>query len=154
MRKKLKRFWPALIIICALLPAAAIVYAIGAGGEGDPLISKSYIDEVLLPKIYEYIDGKAAPSGSESAKSFEVISLRAGERIICEAGTEMIVRQGRGRVIASERGGISDVTLGDDLSDNVIAAGNHHLIVPLADGRGIFAEQDMLIMVRGGFQIK
>ncbi len=134
-----KRKTGAVLLVTALL--TLVFVAASPGSAEDPLISRSYIDTVLMPKI-------------EKMNSFEVVSLYAGQRLIGAAGCEMIVRSGSGIIIASEKGGVADTTDGADLPNNGTAPSNHLLIVPLADGRGIYAGSDMLIMVKGKYHIQ
>ncbi len=146
---------------CVLaLGAAGFVFAAEPGSDADPLISKSYIDSVLLPKIYSYIDDavtKIKPSEVQSAPDvFEVVNVGAGKTVIASAGTEMILRMGSASVIGSARGGIADVTGGYDLADKAAVPSNHLLIVPLDDGRGVVigSEGDAILMIKGGYEIK
>lgn len=144
----------AAVAVCSL----GLVFASEAGSGDDPLISKSYIDGVLLPEIYAYIQeaiGGIAPSGGVSDK-FEVVNVGAGKKVIGSAGTEMILRMGTGSIIASARGGLSDVTEGVDLGDGVSIPPNHLMIIPLDDGRGvqIAPDADAILMIKGGYEIK
>lgn len=147
--------------VCILaLGAAGFVFAADPGSDDDPLISKSYIDSVVLPKIYSYIDSAVAklePSDSQGASDvFEVVNVEAGKTVIASAGTEMILRMGSASVIGSARGGISDVTGGEDLADKAGVPSNHLLIVPLDDGRGVTVgnEGDAILMIKGSYEIK
>ena len=76
------------------------------------------------------------------------------DQLICEAGSEMIIRMGNASIIATQKGGVSDVTAGVDLPDGNVAPSNHLLIVPVADGRGLFAHDQMLVMIKGGYSVK
>lgn len=130
-----KRMVAAICLVCALW--GVISYATQPGTEGDPLITKSYIDSVVYP-----------------ATRFKVVEVPAGKSVICSAGTEMILRMGNCSVIGTEKGGISDVTMGFDLADGIVVQGNHLLICPLADGRGLRTSTDCLIMIKGSYEIK
>lgn len=127
-----------LITLCALcLIFVAGSYAAQPGTEEDPLITKSYIESVVYPNT-----------------RFQVVEVKAGQRLIAGAGTEMILRMGTCSVIGTQKGGLSDVTMGFDLADGIVVQGNHHLICPLGDGRGLKTSTDCLIMVKGGYEIK
>lgn len=131
--------------ITATLVAAglftAVFIAANPGSTDDPLISRSYIESVLMPKL-------------KSMSSFQVVSLPDGKSLIGGEGCELIVRMGSGKIIATQKGGISDTTDGVDLVNGTVAPSNHLLIVPQPDGRGIEAKSDMLIMVKGDYTIK
>ena len=141
--------------LCAVLTLAVPVVA-NPGSADDPLITKSYITSVVMPELEDYVKAevKKQVSGgvSVTAERFEVISLSAGEKIICENGTELILRMGSATIIATQKGGIADTTAGYDLPNGTQMPSNHLLIVPVADGRGIIAQNDVLVMVKGGFE--
>ncbi len=140
--------------LCAVLALAVPVVA-NPGSADDPLITKSYITSVVMPELEDYVKAevKKQVSGgvSVTAERFEVISLSAGEKIICENGTELILRMGSATIIATQKGGLADTTAGVDLANGTQMPSNHLLIVPVADGRGIMAQNDVLVMVKGGY---
>lgn len=157
----MKKRIAAICIVCiVVLCFAGLVFSAEPGSDGDPLISKSYIDDVLLPQIYSYIDSAVAglkPSeGAVQTDKFEVVNVGAGKQIIGGAGTEMILRMGSGSVIGSARGGLADTTAGADLANGAAIPPNHLLIVPLGDGRGvqIDAGSDAILMIKGSYEIK
>ena len=155
--KKLK-----LGIIGALVGVVALTTAVIAdpGTESDPLISKSYIDDVLMPQIEKLVDSKVAGLGgsggssADSAGKFVVVEASKGDEIICAAGTEVILRMGKATLIATEKGGLADTTIGEDLPDGTQMPPNHLLIVPVADGRGLRADTDIIVMIKGGYTVK
>lgn len=160
-----KRKYKGLFLIGALGGAALIgtTIALAApGGEDDPIISKSYIDSVVIPQITQYIDGKVSGivsgngggNNTAAAPVFEVIEVKNGQTLIGSKGCEMILRKGSGKIIATEKGGIADTTAGYDLASGSEMPSNHMLIVPLEDGRGFTATSDVLVMVKGGYVIK
>ena len=63
------------------------------------------------------------------------MTLKEGQTLMAEKGTELILRMGTANVIASQKGGLSDVTGGVDLADGGHLPSNHLLSVPLGDGR-------------------
>lgn len=136
-----KHFFTGLItglLIVAICTAAVLA---NTGSEEDPLISKSYLDTVFLNTV-------------KTEMSFSVVSLKAGQQIVGDAGCEMILRQGKATIFSTEKGGISDVTLGGDHPNGSNMPANHLLIVPVGDGRGITAETDVLVMVKGKYAVK
>ena len=83
--------------------------------------------------------------------SLQVVSLHAGEAIVGEAGTEMILRSGEVSVLASASGGLADLTSAQDLGDGDMIHPNHLLLVPRTDQRGVLASTDAVLLVRGAF---
>lgn len=146
------------LVLCLTLIGGIAAFS-EPGGTDDPVVTKSYIVDIVIPEIKAYIDerfGIAAAEGVVTARndSFSVVEVSAGESVICEAGAELILRMGQGTIIATPKGGLADTTTGYDLSNGTAMPANHHLIVPVADGRGFKAESDVLVMVKGGYTIK
>lgn len=149
-----------LLLVVVLLSGMTLAFAANPGSDEDPLISKSYIDSVLMPQLYSYID-KAVGSGNSNqptgeSSTFEVVNIRPGQKLIAGAGTELILRMGSGTIIGSMRGGLADTTDGQDLVDGTPIPSNHLLIVPLADGRGLQLDQssDAIVMVKGSYTLE
>lgn len=156
--KKRMRFMIVSVLIC-LCTMFTVVLA-EPGTDGDPLISLSYIEDVLMPRIEQYIDSKLAglsPGGTvegAATNTFVVVEAKEGDKIICSAGAELILRMGKAEIIATEKGGLADTTAGFDLANGTEMPANHLLIVPVADGRGIKAQTDIIVMIKGGYSIK
>lgn len=159
MKKRYIRF--RLGALAAAVCALATVVLAEPGASDDPLISKSYIENQLMPQIKQYIESRLAEVGGGSggaaavtADKFNVVNVSAGQQIICSAGTELILRMGSASVIATEKGGIADTTDGFDLADGTFMPANHLLIVPVSDGRGVRATTDIIVMIKGGYTVK
>ena len=145
------------LLIFAVLTANIVTAE--PGGDDDPIISLSYIQETVIPELKAYVDAKIASISGNSGSSgkpsvFEVVEINQGQKLIAEAGTELILRMGKGTIIATEKGGVADTTAGYDLPNLTEMPSNHLLIVPLADGRGFVAQTDVIVMVKGRYSIK
>ena len=144
--------------VCVFL-SATCVYGLATN---DALITEGYLNEVFFPKVKEYINqvvsqnpGTDQPGTSPgSSEIFTVVSVKEGQNFYGKEGCEFILRQGGGTVIASELGGLTDVTSGVDLGNGQDVPPNHLLIVPRNDSRGFTAARDVLIMVKGGYLIE
>jgi hypothetical protein len=110
------------------------------GTAADPLVSRSYVDQQV----------KALADQT----SFQVVNLPKGASLVGESGTEIVMRAGQVSVIASTLGGLLDVTGGRDLPQGIAVEQNHLLIVPRADGRGVRASFDSVLMVKGAFTLR
>lgn len=159
----------ALMVIVGMI-GVQIVYGVVAepGSQQDPIITQSYIEEVVVPQIYEYINEKVNTLSNKASQleemisaqqgqggtAFTVVSVKAGQKLIGGAGTELILRMGRATIIATEKGGLADTTQGKDLQTGEQMPPNHLLIVPLEDGRGFQANNDVLVMVKGSYVIQ
>ena len=150
------------------------------GGSDDPLVTYSFVEK-RIEQLKYYIDEKLNSGGTNSNNSelqrlkeeneaikkqlsqlaanssgsgLEIVELNAGQRLICGAGTEIILRSGSAKAIASELGGLSDLTGGKDLSGNELIPLNHLILIPRDDGRGAYVEKFAIFMVRGAYEIK
>lgn len=135
--------------VTALMLTTLFTFATGAAGtDDDPLISLSYITNVVMP----YID-EAVSSGSSA---FEVVEVPKGKTVTLGESSEAILRSGDGTVVlsASSAGGFTDVTSGRDTLSGEAVLANHHLICPRNDGRGIKAESKLYIMIKGAYDIR
>lgn len=150
-----KRKIALVVALCVVMAGVVISYA-QPGDESDPVVTLSYIKDTVIPTIYDYIDDKLSgktDNGGE-ADTFSVLELAEGRKIICDSGCEIILRAGAADVIATEKGGLADTTMGADLADGTAVPGNHLLIVPVADGRGVEAVTDCILMVKGKYSVK
>lgn len=137
-----------LSLVVFLIGAMVVQADVGEpGSQADPIVTKSYVD-MIVSNLQKYVDSKSAGSGN-----LEVVYLAKGEQLIAENGTEIILRSGVATVIDAPNGGLCDITAGKDLKNGEKISQNHLLIVPRSDGRGVKAETDVVLMVRGSFTV-
>ena len=136
---------------CALMFLSLCLPGLAAdpGSNDDPLVTLSYINDVLMPQVKSYVDSKSQASGG-----FEIVNVKAGQTVIASASTEMILRMGNAQIVATQKGGVADVTQGIDLQNGAVMPSNHLLIVPLDDGRGAQMLSDGIIMIKGNYTVK
>ena len=145
-----------------IIAVAAILSVLGAtlvlaepGDTDDPVVTKSYIVDVVVPQLKAYVEQKMSGGTSDSySEKFSVVNVDAGQTVIFDAGAEFILRKGSGVVIGTEKGGIADTTYGYDLPDGTELPSNHMLIVPVNDGRGFTASNDVIVMLKGGYSYR
>ena len=113
------------------------------GSTGDPLVTRSFVENF----VRDYVE-KMAPSGGGSLE-WSVAELQVGEEFIGKAGTEFIVRGGQAVVVDPSGAGIPDLTAGKNVLAGQVAESNHLFTIPRADGRGIRAVKQTVIMYRG-----
>ena len=161
MTKKMKL---GMIMLAKLVVGSSVYAAKGdAGSSNDPLVTKSYVDSKVtqLQKTVEVqasmidlLTQEINNMGKEESSSYEVVTVPAGQSIVGKQGTEIIVRSGNGQVLASDGGGLQDMTEGTDLLGGSEIPKYHLVIIPREDGRGIYATKDLIVMVRGGYNIQ
>jgi hypothetical protein len=134
----------------SVLPTFADTIPIGdrPGSTADPLVTKSYVDDAISKSV-------GASTGVAGSVT-KVLRLRAGDRVIADGGTQIIVRTGRAVVVSDGANGVADVTDGVDLKAGVVVPLNHLLIMPRA-GRGVGVEvgyrQDVYVTVVGVHEV-
>ena len=162
------------------------------GTVNDPLVTKSYVDELVgnlkeemtamiggtsttsttssgevdMEALYAYIDEKVAELGEGTASQsstdqantglFTVVEAQAGQKIICGASAEIILRAGTASVIAGANGdGLADLTDASDLKGGDSVPLQHHLLVSRDDGRGIYIETTVTyVLVKGDYRVE
>ncbi|MFT9497301.1 hypothetical protein [Anaerosolibacter sp.] len=132
------------------------------GTSEDPIVTQSYVEK-RNEQLKYYIDQKisemgstSSPSnGSQEAATFRVIEVNKGQRVIGKGGTEMILRSGTAKAIASQSGGLSNLTSGKDLQSDENVPLNHLILIPRDDGRGLNITWDKtFILIKGGYEIR
>lgn len=96
---------------------------------------------------------RSAAAAGERALDFTILNPTAGQTLILENGSELIVRTG-GAVVVTTTSGLADVTIGTDIDDGEAVGLNHLMICPRTDGRGVRFTADSWIMVRGAFTLE
>ncbi len=142
----MKRIVAGLVIVFSVfaVTVAAAAAADTPGSEGDPIVTKSYVDSQIAR-----ISGSGTAAGT-----YVVVEVRAGQKLLGKSGTEIILRSGEATAIDNGANGVSDITAGKDLMTGQSVGQNHLLLVPKDDGRGIQATTDLFVMVRGAYSIQ
>lgn len=142
----MKRIVAGLVIVISVfaVTVAAAAAADTPGSEGDPVVTKSYVDSQIAQ-----VKGSGAASNT-----YVVVQVSAGQKLLGKGGTELILRSGEATAIDNGANGVSDMTAGKDLMTGQSVGQNHLLLVPKDDGRGIQAITDLFIMVRGSYTIQ
>ncbi len=146
------------IVIILLLLIVTIQFTVSLSmaaenGIDDPLVTLSYIEKRFV-EFKEYVDYKISDSGSENGK-FEVLNIKAGNKVIFTSESlEFILRAGEASAIASANGGLANLTTGIDLKTGENVQLNNLILIPRNDGRGILANTDIWIMIKGQYEIR
>lgn len=171
------------VLVCIIIFTLVLSISISAtpGDSSDPIVVLSYLNQRIKNLINDYKLDKLATyetaidenkkiieennkkidelkqqleNINSGTTELEVVTLTAGQKLIAGAGTEIILRSGDATAIASNLGGLSDVTLASDIQQGAQIAKNHLLIVPRDDGRGVYSPNGAILMVRGKYTIE
>lgn len=154
-----------LILIALLIAANCLTFVFAdnvPGSSADPVVTKSYVDsmfnslksQIESGSISAPADAPAVQTPAPADNTFIVVQLAAGESLIGEGGTEIILRSGQASGVSQNQDGLSDVTTGKDIKAGASVEKNHLLIVPRSDGRGIKCSTSAYIMVKGAYSIQ
>ena len=156
----MKRKKSLIIVLCLVIAAALciLVYAAsGYGSEEDPLITKSYLDEVLQPELEQRFETELenAISAVESEKSgdFVVITLYKGQTVTCGVGCEVMLRIGSAEAKGVDYPVLVDTTKGESVASGTSMVTNHLYMVTIA-GNGFKAKADNTkLLIKGVYTI-
>lgn len=166
--KNTKKWKFTLPVVLALTASMGGYIAFGAGDSTDPLISKSYLDNILVPNILTQVDAKinqklasldTGDTGfgtgvSSTSNIYVTVQVSAGQTIVGSEGTQFILRSGSATAVCPGSNGLVDTTAGLDLGGGGIIQNNHVYITPRDDGRGLYMTGDGYIMVKGSYSIR
>ncbi|NLB30002.1 MAG: hypothetical protein GX823_07310 [Clostridiales bacterium] len=163
-----------IIVAVAVLLALAIGTGVGmlaagtAGSADDPLITLSYLNEKFKVELIKDIDVLIKARGDEisakvdaaisdspggnaaSADVFKVVTLRSGQTLTLNEGSELLVREGTALVSGAA---IANTTTGGMTAAGAAALVNN-MYLATASNSGVYANTESVkILVRGGYAI-
>ena len=150
-----------IIILCVALASAAlgiIVYAaVGYGTQEDPLITKSYLDEVLQPKLEAdfkaEMDKALAEAETGDAADFTVITLTTGQTVVCEVGCEVMLRIGSATASGADFPVLVDTTSGESISNGSAMKANHLYMVTIKGNGFVAGSATTKLLIKGDYTI-
>lgn len=138
------------------------------GSPENPLVAQDYVDEKVaeltskvaeLTSIIEDLKSQNEDLKNQLAEQlktqkFEAIEVKAGKRLIAGGSAEIVLRSGRATAITSPNGGLSDLIAGTDIPAEASVPLNHLILIPRDDGRGLKAQTDVWVLVKGTYRIE
>ncbi|HWI61028.1 MAG TPA: hypothetical protein VNT75_04255 [Symbiobacteriaceae bacterium] len=144
--------------------AVARAVALLNPGTGTGGVDKAYVDQAVAKLVEKaYVDQLAAGLADKAYLEsrlaqmktlFEVVRVPKDSIILGESGTEIVLRGGKATAIVSAKGGVLDATDGVDLAQGEPVKPNHLLVIPVSDGRGLTAQADLILIVKGPYTVK
>lgn len=165
----------AALILCAASAGVGAIAATTAGSESDPLVTLSYLEETVVPRMREELGGaldeKAAEIGEKLAGSaggaqlsegskvdgdlrFSVVSLSSGQTLSCSVGTEIMLRIGTAVSFGSSNPRLIDETSGASVSQAGVELAKDHMYIVTIKGNGIKATSNVKVLVRGSYTVR
>ena len=171
MKNKLRLF--ACVLLAAMALTAFAALSGGAGSQGDPLVTLSYLNETFTKEILDKVDKAARErdaavleeadrlivqaerelrgSVSEASPAYTAVTLSPGQTLSGSAGCELILRSGEAICTAGGYPGLVDTTTGGALGGGEALAENHLYL--MTDKRGVSASSEAVLLVRGGYSV-
>ena len=153
-----------LLTVLTLCVAADSAYS----SVDDPLVSLSYVNDVLGPEIMaqvlakietEYV--KISDISVASTGSYTYVTLKKGQTLMAKSCCEVVLLDGTATAVITSSSnvaagaGISDLTVGSVIINGAMIPANHYTVIPKADGRGFVVSSDTAtILVRGEYNIR
>ena len=178
MKKLLRVTVIAALAAIVLFAAAALAAGTGdpvPGGEGDPLVTLSYLDQVftgyITDLLHKDMDDRTQAMQAEleeriaaleeaakevsgvSASIFRLLELQGGETIVGSRGLELVLRVGDAEVAAETSPGLVDTTSSAILENGQALEKNHMYMVTVPEN-GITAKNHVMLLVRGEYELK
>ncbi len=167
-KKHMKSFLKSLLSLAVL--SAVLLLCVSAddvySSKDDPLVSLSYVNDILGPEIMsevldkidaEYV--KKADVAVPPSAVYQLLTLDAGSTLMAKGICEIIIVSGDASAVVTSAANVSDGNGLIDTTDGTVITGdsdvpvNHYVVIPVADGRGITAETQVRILVRGEYNI-
>ena len=171
----------AAIFGAVILTAVAIVGGFSASATGgdqtDPLVTLSYLTQVVKPELLNKVDEKVAANeqalvgkvdaaikeysqkmeqalggGGGDNSVYTVVALSAGELLCPDAGSDVLLRTGKAKVASGKVPVMIASTSGSTVSIGGVLVANHLYVTPL-DSAVIMAESECTVLVRGGYTV-
>ena len=155
-----RRMLVIIIGLLLLLAAGITAYAVSTayGSREDPLITKSYLDEVVQPELEKTVQAeleKALGEVKAGSGEFTLLTLSAGQTVKCAVGTELLPRFGTVKAYAYDS---ADVALVDTTNASTVMGGTalsaNHLYMVTILGNGFTAAADNTkVLISGTYTI-
>ena len=142
------------ILLTVVVLAGAAVYAVSNyGSQSDPLITKSYLDQVLQPQLEAELETELKDAENQlrgsTAGEFQELSLTSGQSLHCGAGGEFLLCSGSAKALGS----LADTTAGSNVAEGAALTANH-LYVSAEDSGGLTATGSVTLLVSGSYSLE
>lgn len=175
MRRNRRRTLLCAGLALALCAGAALA---ATGDQNDPLVTKSYLEQTVIPDVVSQVEAKAAArqtelakalgdqieqykkdvaslgsGGSGSGASYTLVTLTSGQTMHLEVGCEMMLRVGSAVVNAGTSPALIDVSTGGTINAGASLTKNHLYMATIADRTLTPTAATVKLLVRGGYTV-
>ena len=140
-------------VLAVLLVAGVAAYAAANyGSREDPLITKSYLDEVVKPQLesdlQQRLDAAAAEMLASAPGEFAQVELLKGETLRCGVGSQLLPVKGS----MTAAGALSDTTSGSAVNSGGVLEANHLYLA--TEAGGVRAGSTATVLVSGTYLVE
>ena len=149
---------------------------LAAGGKSDPLVTLSYLEEMVIPAILDQVKSDTAQTQKELESKFQtqvdtykqqlqqsgtgddqatytLVTLTQGQQLKLGVGCERMLRVGSATVKAATAPGLIDVTTGGERNNGAALEKNHLYMATIADRTVTATAGTVKLLVRGSFTL-
>ena len=165
------------IVLTAVVVVGAFSASAAGGDQNDPLVTLSYLTQVVTPELLEKVDEQVEANekaltdkldaaiddysrqmeqvlaqGTGESASYVSVSLSAGQTLQPAAGSELLLRSGGAKVSAGNSPVLLDAMASSSLEIGGALQTNHLYVAPL-DGVRISVSSAAVFLVRGAYTV-
>lgn len=138
-------------VLAVLLLAGVTAYAATSyGTRDDPLITKSYLDDVVRPQLERELQTKLDDAASDLLRSapgeFQSVLLRRGDSLQCAVGCQILPVNGT----FTADGAMVDTTLGLEIEAGTTLSLNHLYLA--TEDAGVTASGAATVLLSGSWR--
>ena len=174
---RMSKKWTALCAALTLTTLCGGAALAAVGDQNDPLVTKSYLDQTVIPNIVSQVETKAAArqtelqnsfsalieqykqeiasmgTGGGSGASYTLVTLTSGQTMALEVGCEVMLRVGTATVTAATSPALIDVSTGGTINNGASLTKNHLYMATIADRTIKPTASTVKLLVRGGYTV-
>lgn len=176
MKHLKRRALPALLALTLMLGTGVAVAS--GGGKKDPLVTLSYLEDVVIPDILDQLSKKTksvdkqlkqdladqidayeeemqnlVSNTSVGSETYVLVTLTKGQTMALEVGCEMMLRVGTATVNAATSPALIDVTTGGTINGGASLVKNHLYMSTIPDRTLTPTADTVKLLVRGGYTV-
>lgn len=157
MSRRKKRFLICALAAVLLLGGAGVYAASSYGSQSDPLITRSYLEQVLTPDIEELVreelDAALVDYEMSAGDEFIVLTLTQGQKLTCGVGCEIMLRIGTAKATGADYPVLVDTTNGESVASGTALTANHLYMITIK-GNGITATASTVkVLIKGEYTV-
>ncbi len=157
-----------IFVLVVVIAGVSAIAASNFGTSSDPLVALSYLTDKLTPEILDQVDDAIAAQASdvqdslqaqidalegETGLRYHVVTLSQGQTLVCEVGTEIMLRIGTATATGPDYPQLIDMTTASSVSSGTALVTNHMYMVTIQDNGITATASTVKVLVRGSYTI-